>query len=92
MIRLIAWLIFCSAVARSVPYVNVAEMIAAARAAGKVGLVDPKGDDCTPSRGATMLTPNKSELKRVVGSWSSEAQLTAKAQALRAELRGTDTD
>ena len=66
--------------------VNVAEMIAAARAAGKLVLVDPKGDDFTPYKGATLLTPNKSELKRVVGSWSSEEQLTAKAQALRAEL------
>jgi rfaE bifunctional protein kinase chain/domain len=66
--------------------VNVAEMIAAARAAGKLVLVDPKGDDFSPYKGATLLTPNKSELKRVVGSWSSEEQLTAKAQALRAEL------
>jgi rfaE bifunctional protein kinase chain/domain len=49
-------------------------------------LVDPKGDDFSPYKGATLLTPNKSELKRVVGSWSSEEQLTAKAQALRAEL------
>ena len=66
--------------------VNVAEMIAAARAAGKLVLVDPKGDDFSPYKGATLLTPNKSELKRVVGSWSSEEQLTAKAQALRLEL------
>ena len=67
--------------------VNVAQMIAAARAAGKIVMVDPKGDDFTPYAGASVLTPNKSELKRVVGSWSSEDQLTAKAQALREELR-----
>ncbi|MDQ2820663.1 MAG: D-glycero-beta-D-manno-heptose-7-phosphate kinase [Pseudomonadota bacterium] len=66
--------------------VNVAEMIAAARTAGKLVLVDPKGDDFSPYKGATLLTPNKSELKRVVGSWSSEEQLTDKAQALRLEL------
>jgi rfaE bifunctional protein kinase chain/domain len=66
--------------------VNVAEMIQAARAAGKTVMVDPKGDDFTPYRGATMLTPNKSELKRVVGSWKDEAQLTEKAQKLREEL------
>ncbi|MES2760219.1 MAG: D-glycero-beta-D-manno-heptose-7-phosphate kinase [Pseudomonadota bacterium] len=66
--------------------VNVAEMIRAARAAGKVVMVDPKGDDFSPYVGATMLTPNKSELKRIVGSWSSEQQLTDKAQALRHEL------
>jgi D-glycero-beta-D-manno-heptose-7-phosphate kinase len=66
--------------------VNVAEMIAAARAAGKVVMVDPKGDDFTPYRGATMLTPNKSELKRIVGTWKSEEQLTEKAQQMREEL------
>jgi rfaE bifunctional protein kinase chain/domain len=66
--------------------VNVAEMIGAARAAGKTVMVDPKGDDFTPYRGATILTPNKSELRRVVGSWKTEEQLTAKAQALREEL------
>jgi rfaE bifunctional protein kinase chain/domain len=66
--------------------VNVAEMIRAARAAGKIVMVDPKGDDFSPYRGATILTPNKSELRRVVGSWKSEEQLTAKAQGLREEL------
>jgi len=66
--------------------VNVAEMIALARAAGKIVLVDPKGDDFTPYRGASILTPNRSELQRVVGAWKSEEQLTAKAQQLREEL------
>jgi rfaE bifunctional protein kinase chain/domain len=66
--------------------VNVAEMIQAARAAGKTVMVDPKGDDFTPYRGATMLTPNKSELKRIVGTWKNEEQLTEKAQKLREEL------
>jgi rfaE bifunctional protein kinase chain/domain len=67
--------------------VNVADMIATARAEGKIVMVDPKGDDFTPYTGATVLTPNKSELKRIVGSWNSEEQLTAKAQNLRAELK-----
>jgi rfaE bifunctional protein kinase chain/domain len=66
--------------------VNVAEMISMAREAGKTVMVDPKGDDFTPYRGATMLTPNKSELKRIVGSWKTEEQLTEKAQGLREEL------
>jgi rfaE bifunctional protein kinase chain/domain len=66
--------------------VNVAEMIGMAREAGKTVMVDPKGDDFTPYRGATMLTPNKSELKRIVGSWKTEEQLTEKAQGLREEL------
>lgn len=66
--------------------VNVAEMIALARAAGKIVLVDPKGDDFTPYKGASILTPNRSELQRVVGGWKNEAQLTEKAQLLREEL------
>jgi rfaE bifunctional protein kinase chain/domain len=66
--------------------VNVAETIALARAAGKIVLVDPKGDDFTPYRGASILTPNRSELQRVVGAWKTEEQLTEKAQRLRAEL------
>jgi rfaE bifunctional protein kinase chain/domain len=66
--------------------VNVAEMIRAAREAGKTVMVDPKGDDFSPYAGATILTPNKSELKRIVGSWKTEEQLTAKAQGLREEL------
>jgi rfaE bifunctional protein kinase chain/domain len=66
--------------------VNVAEMIRAAREAGKTVMVDPKGDDFSPYAGATILTPNKSELKRIVGNWKTEEQLTAKAQGLREEL------
>jgi rfaE bifunctional protein kinase chain/domain len=67
--------------------VAVADMIAAARAAGKVVMVDPKGDDFTRYAGATVLTPNKSEFKLIAGSWSTEEQLTAKAQAMRKELK-----
>jgi rfaE bifunctional protein kinase chain/domain len=66
--------------------VDVAEMIKLARAAGKVVMVDPKGDDFTPYAGATMLTPNKAELRRIVGNWKTEEQLTEKAQRLREEL------
>ncbi|WP_409268151.1 D-glycero-beta-D-manno-heptose-7-phosphate kinase [Massilia sp. BHUDP2] len=66
--------------------VNVADMVREARTAGKIVLVDPKGDDFTPYRGATILTPNRSELQRVVGAWTTEEQLTEKAQRLRAEL------
>lgn len=66
--------------------VNVSAMIAAARAKGKIVLVDPKGDDFQRYRGASILTPNKGEFRHIVGSWSSEAQLTEKAQALREDL------
>ncbi|HEY1043494.1 MAG TPA: D-glycero-beta-D-manno-heptose-7-phosphate kinase [Telluria sp.] len=67
--------------------VNVAHMVEAARAAGKVVMVDPKGDDFTPYAGASIITPNKSEMRRIVGSWKSEEQLTEKAQALREQLK-----
>ena len=66
--------------------VNVAHMIAAARKLGKRTLVDPKGDDFSQYAGATILTPNKSELKRIVGSWKNEEGLTQKAQQLRKSL------
>lgn len=65
---------------------HIAEMIRLARAAGKPVLVDPKGDDYAKYAGATVITPNRSELREVVGRWSSEADLFAKAQKLRAEL------
>ncbi|MBS1211118.1 MAG: rfaE1 [Proteobacteria bacterium] len=64
----------------------VQEMINLARAAGKIVLVDPKGDDYTKYRGASLLTPNRSELRQVVGKWNDEADLTERAQRLRREL------
>lgn len=66
--------------------VNVREMIAAARHLGKRILVDPKGDDFSRYKGASILTPNKSELRQVVGAWKSEEELTAKANQLRESL------
>ena len=65
---------------------HIVSMIAMARDAGIPVLIDPKGDDYSRYRGATMLTPNRSELRQVVGSWRTEEELTAKAQGLRAEL------
>ncbi|NNM79323.1 MAG: D-glycero-beta-D-manno-heptose-7-phosphate kinase [Gallionella sp.] len=65
---------------------HIAEMIELARAAGKPVLVDPKGDDYARYRGATLLTPNRSEFRLVAGNWRNEAELTAKAEKLRVEL------
>ncbi len=65
---------------------HIAEMIRLARAAGKPVLVDPKGDDYARYRGATLLTPNRSEFREVAGSWKSEDDLTARAENLRKEL------
>ena len=65
---------------------HITEMIRLARAAGKPVLVDPKGEDYARYAGATLLTPNRSELRQVVGGWRSEEELTDKAQRLRQEL------
>ncbi|WP_371322498.1 D-glycero-beta-D-manno-heptose-7-phosphate kinase [Dechloromonas sp. ZY10] len=65
---------------------HISEMIRIARAAGKPVLVDPKGDDWAKYAGATVITPNRSELKQVVGSWHSDEELASKARALREQL------
>jgi rfaE bifunctional protein kinase chain/domain len=65
---------------------HIAQMIEFARGQGKLVLVDPKGDDYARYSGASIVTPNQSELREVVGRWKSEDELTAKAQALREKL------
>jgi rfaE bifunctional protein kinase chain/domain len=65
---------------------QVATMIECARAQNKVILVDPKGEDYEKYRGATLITPNRSELRQVVGRWADEDDLTQRAQELRRSL------
>jgi D-glycero-beta-D-manno-heptose-7-phosphate kinase len=65
---------------------HIERMIEAARAAGKPVLVDPKGDDYSRYKGATLITPNRSEFREVAGRWKSEDDLTERAQKLRSEL------
>ena len=65
---------------------HISEMIALARAAGKIVLVDPKGDDYASYAGATIITPNRSEMREVVGRWKDDAELEFKAGALRSQL------
>ena len=65
---------------------HITEMIRLARAAGKPVLCDPKGDDYARYAGATIITPNRAELREVVGRWKDEADLAARAQKLRNEL------
>ena len=66
---------------------HIATMIERAKAAGKPVLVDPKGDDWTRYRGATMITPNRSEFREVVGRWRDEREMAAKAKALLGDAR-----
>ncbi|MCX4160794.1 MULTISPECIES: D-glycero-beta-D-manno-heptose-7-phosphate kinase [Paraburkholderia] len=65
---------------------HVTRMIANARAAGRPVLVDPKGDDWERYRGATVITPNRAELREVIGQWKSEEDLHARVAKLRADL------
>ena len=66
---------------------HIAEMIRAARRAGKRVLVDPKGDDYARYKGASVITPNSAELREVVGTWKDEKDLKGRAQALREKLK-----
>ncbi len=65
---------------------HIGRMIELARRRGIPVLVDPKGEDYSRYRGATLVTPNRAELRAVIGGWSSEQALTAKAQNLRKRL------
>lgn len=65
---------------------HIAAMIQAARAAGKPVLIDPKGSDYRKYCGASLLTPNRNELKEIIGTWHSEDELAQKAHALRRQL------
>ena len=65
---------------------HIARMISMARAAGKKVLVDPKGEDWSRYRGAYIVTPNRAEFREVAGRWKDDADLTRRAQKLRADL------
>lgn len=65
---------------------RVPQLIQCARAAGIPVLVDPKGDHYDIYRGATLVTPNRSEMQQAVGRWASEDDLAGRAQRLRADL------
>ncbi len=65
---------------------RVEPLIQAARAAGVPVLVDPKGHMYKRYAGATIITPNRSEMQDAVGRWRTEEELDERAQRLRAEL------
>lgn len=65
---------------------HVSSMISKARAAGKHVLIDPKGSDWERYRGASLITPNRAELREVIGAWSSESVLTERVSQLRQSL------
>ena len=65
---------------------HITAMVEAARAARKAILVDPKGSDYSRYTGATVITPNRTELQQVIGAWRSDDELREKAQLLRERL------
>jgi rfaE bifunctional protein kinase chain/domain len=61
-------------------------MIARARSAGKPILIDPKGSDYSRYKNASVITPNRTELRQVIGAWRDESELQTKCQNLRQQL------
>ena len=61
-------------------------LIKLAREQGVPVLVDPKGNDFTRYRGASLLTPNYVEFESVVGKCATEHELKIKGAALMAAL------
>ena len=61
-------------------------LIKAARKAGLIVLVDPKGHDFEKYRGASLLTPNLSEFESIVGHCIDDDDLNEKAAQLRQQL------
>lgn len=64
----------------------IGEMIRAARAAGIPVVVDPKGEDYAPYRGANLLSPNRREFELVAGRFRDDRELEEKAKALARRL------
>lgn len=66
---------------------NPGDIIAAATDAGVRVLVDPKGQDFSRYRGATVLTPNQAEFEAVTGVCTDDRQLQERGEMLRQELQ-----
>lgn len=49
-------------------------------------LIDPKGSQWDIYRGATLITPNRTELAQVIGPWRDEAEMRDRAHTLRERL------
>jgi len=66
---------------------DLPSLVQTCRAAGKPVLIDPKGRDFSPYRGASAITPNRQEFEAVVGECSEEAQLVERGLHLCADLQ-----
>ena len=65
---------------------DIPRLIEIARKAGKGVLIDPKGNNFSYYRNATLITPNQAEFESVVGPCADEAELMQKGDQLRSEL------
>ena len=65
---------------------HITDMIRTARKARRRVLVDPKGDDYSRYKGASIITPNLAELREVVGRWKDEKDLKRRALELQRKL------
>ena len=65
---------------------HVARMIELAKIKQCPVIIDPKGNDYSRYKGATLITPNMKEFEAVVGNVSSETDFSTKAHTLRDEL------
>ena len=65
---------------------NHQELIALAREQGVAVLADPKGQDFSVYRGATLLTPNLAEFEAVAGACADEQELITRGQRMLDEL------
>lgn len=59
---------------------NVQALITAARQANRKVLIDPKGYDYGKYAGATLIKPNREEMRELVGGWKSQDELDFKAR------------
>ncbi len=65
---------------------HIRELVEEGRKAGLPVIVDPKGDDYTPYRGATLITPNRKEFEQVAGRFRDEEDLERRARSLMDDL------
>lgn len=66
---------------------HTVKMIDIAKMHNKKVLVDPKGSDYSKYANATIITPNRSEMRDAVGNWKDENDLENKANQLKQDLR-----
>ena len=65
---------------------GAAELIALGAQRGIPVIVDPKGGDFAPYRGATLITPNLAEFEAIMGPSADERELVAKGERMIREL------